>query len=425
MRHYGGIANAGLSHVQTICTLGRILKDRGHRFTLFGTASQASQAERHGVRSVILGSEDPAREIFERIDMEQSLSMSAYLDYMKRMAAFICRDAPDALRREHVDFLLADQEEPAAATAADLSGIPYVTICGSVPLNADPWVPPSFVPWQGSSRLWARTRNLFAYRIRNLAVSGLNRTLNRYRKAGQLPLYRRPDDSFSTLAHISQLVQEIDFVHEREDPRLHYVGPFQRRSRSDIPFPYERLNGRPLIYVSFGTLKSDITAQFQLIATACAGLDVQLVMTLGGGHLTAAHAQFPGSPIVVSFAPQVDLLRRAAIFVTHAGVNSVMEAMSLGVPLIACPQYGDQFGMGARIAHHRLGRVLHARSFQPAAIRDAIDGVLHDPGYRAAAERVQQAIAQTRGADQAVDISESLAADVRIDARRTGASGGR
>ena len=44
-----------------------------------------------------------------------------------------------------------------------------------------------------------------------------------------------------------------------------------------------------------------------------------LVMTLGGAQPGEVHARFPGNPIVVSFAPQLELLARSALFITHGG----------------------------------------------------------------------------------------------------------
>jgi UDP:flavonoid glycosyltransferase YjiC (YdhE family) len=46
--------------------------------------------------------------------------------------------------------------------------------------------------------------------------------------------------------------------------------------------------------------------------------------------------------LLLPFAPQVDILKRASLFITHAGMNSVSESIQYGVPLICVPQYGDQ-----------------------------------------------------------------------------------
>ncbi|KAB2008893.1 hypothetical protein ES319_D10G130900v1 [Gossypium barbadense] len=48
--------------------------------------------------------------------------------------------------------------------------------------------------------------------------------------------------------------------------------------------------------------------------------------------------------LVVSWSPQLDVLAHRAVgcFMTHCGWNSTLEALSLGVPMIAMPQWTDQ-----------------------------------------------------------------------------------
>ena len=48
--------------------------------------------------------------------------------------------------------------------------------------------------------------------------------------------------------------------------------------------------------------------------------------------------------LVVGWCPQLDVLAHKAIgcFMTHCGWNSTLEALSLGVPMVAMPQWTDQ-----------------------------------------------------------------------------------
>ena len=63
-------------------------------------------------------------------------------------------------------------------------------------------------------------------------------------------------------------------------------------------------SGRPLAYVSMGTLQNGVLRTFRMIAKACAGLDLQLVISLGGGQDPALLGDLPGDPIVVGYAPR-------------------------------------------------------------------------------------------------------------------------
>ena len=40
--------------------------------------------------------------------------------------------------------------------------------------------------------------------------------------------------------------------------------------------------------------------------------------------------------------PQLDLIKRASAVITHAGLNTVLESLSEGVPLVCIPLGNDQ-----------------------------------------------------------------------------------
>ena len=61
----------------------------------------------------------------------------------------------------------------------------------------------------------------------------------------------------------------------------------------------------------------------------------------------------PSNAIVVQQAPQLELLKRATVCITHAGLNTVLESLAQGVPQVAIPITYDQPGVAARIAHKK------------------------------------------------------------------------
>ncbi len=405
------IANAGASHQMTMCAIGRELQQRGHEFFLLGTKFQARQMKLADIPFEILGTgrSDPPQRYFERAAQETELSISATIEYMKDVADLWCAEAPAVLNHKKVDFVLADQEEPGAATAAELVGLPYASICSSLPLNEATDMPPGFLDWPYSSGFFAGIRNRIGYSIRNMAIRGINRVINVYRRRGGLQPYRRPDDSFSPTAQITQLVRQFDFPQREAPPVLHYVGPFHRKPLSQVEFPFDRLDGRPLIYASFGTTFGSRSTELRAIAEAAATLPVQLVISLGGLEPGPEHAGFPGNPLIVRYAPQRDLLSRAALTITHGGLNTVLEALSLGVPLVALPIAGDQLGVASRIRFHGVGLMLGKKQRNAEQIRSAISTVLNHSDWSISAKRLQAAINSSGGAAQAAEIIESAA----------------
>ncbi len=117
-------------------------------------------------------------------------------------------------------------------------------------------------------------------------------------------------------------------------------------------------------------------------------------------------APLAGDPIVVSYAPQLQLLKRAAAVITHAGLNTVLESLAEGVPLVAVPQGNDQPGVAARVAAQGAGIVVARRKLNMSRLRNATRSVLTDPQYGEAARRLQAAMQQVNGLETATDITE-------------------
>ncbi|MEH2214536.1 glycosyltransferase [Nostoc sp.] len=67
---------------------------------------------------------------------------------------------------------------------------------------------------------------------------------------------------------------------------------------------------------------------FRCIAAACAELDVQLVIAHGGGIRKEIVRSLPGSPLVVEYAPQPDIMAKASLTITHAGMNTTLDSLS-------------------------------------------------------------------------------------------------
>jgi UDP:flavonoid glycosyltransferase YjiC (YdhE family) len=74
---------------------------------------------------------------------------------------------------------------------------------------------------------------------------------------------------------------------------------------SPVPFPFAQLTGKPLIYASMGTVQNRLLDVFQTIASACEGLDAQLVISLGAGASSKSLPPLPGNRMFVGYAPQL------------------------------------------------------------------------------------------------------------------------
>jgi MGT family glycosyltransferase len=161
-----------------------------------------------------------------------------------------------------------------------------------------------------------------------------------------------------------------------------------------------------------GTLQNGVLRTFQVIAEACAGLDLQLVISLGGGQDPALLGDLPGDPIVVGYAPQLELIGRAALTISHGGLNTVLESLARGIPMVVLPVAYDQPGVGTRVEWSRVGRSIPVLQVTVDRLREAISTVLGDAAYRERAERLRSSIEAADGLNRAAElIEEALGMD--------------
>jgi MGT family glycosyltransferase len=153
-----------------------------------------------------------------------------------------------------------------------------------------------------------------------------------------------------------------------------------------------------------GTLQNGVLRTFRVIAEACAGLDLQLVISLGGGQDPSLLGDLPGDPVVVVYAPQLELIRRSALTISHGGLNTALESLAWGVPLVVLPVAYDQPGVGARVEWSGAGRSIPVGRLTAGRLRDAVRAVLGDPAYRERAGRLRASIEAADGLNRAAHL---------------------
>jgi len=412
MTHFGIISPPVPGHIHPFAALGRELIARGHRVTYLQMIDLEEKIRAEGLDFEAIGTTDHPRgslpASLEALGRLKGLAALRFtIQAVAKTTLTMCREAPDAIRRLKIDALLVDQMEPAGGAVADHLGIPFVTICNALPINRDPIAPPAFSPWQYRGAPWAHARNAIGYAVSDWLTHPITRVVAEYRAQWKLPLLASPDDSFSKIAQISQMPREFDFPRAALPPHFHYVGPLRRAAPHSIAFPWEKLDGRPIVYASLGTLQNSREAVFRCFAEACENFDVQLVISHGGGLTDAQSSQLPGAPLVVRYAPQELLLERARLTLTHAGLNTVLDSLAHGVPLVAVPITYEQPAIARRVEWHGCGESIALPQLNLRRLRARLASVLHEGCYREGAARMQAAISAAGGVERATVLVES------------------
>lgn len=134
------------------------------------------------------------------------------------------------------------------------------------------------------------------------------------------------------------------------------------------------------------------------------------MISLGGSTSPQSLPLLPGSPLVVEYAPQLELLKRAKLTITHAGMNTTLESLSNGVPMVAIPIANDQPGIAARIAWTGAGEMLPLGQLSISRLRHRLERVLAEDSYKNNALRLQEAIGRAGGVGWAIEIIERVIA---------------
>lgn len=414
MAHFGIISPPVPGHLNPFSALGHELRRRQHSITFFHIEDLAPRILSEGFGFCAIGQQDhPLGSLPESLSLLGKLDGLEALRFtvraVEQMTEAFCRDAPEAIRRAGVDALLVDQTEPAGGAIADHLGIPFVTICNALTLNREIRVPPGFSPWPHEESLWARLRNFAGYTAADVLLRRIIGIVDRYRRQWGLPPQFCADQSFSTLAQISQQPPAFDYPRKELPQCFHYVGPLRYVPPGrEIQFPWHQLDGRPLVYASLGTLQNGRTAVFRQIIGACRPLKVQLVISHAGGLSPEIIAEFSNSALVVPYAPQQELLKKASLTITHAGLNTVLDSLSQAVPAIAIPITYEQPAIAARLSWTGAGRVLPLKKLTTPALQGIMQRLLTEQSYYDRAQTVADSIRTAGGVVRAGNIIEEV-----------------
>lgn len=416
MTHIGLLCPTASGHLNPMTALGHELKQRGHRVTLVGTLEAQPKVVAAGLEFRAIGEEKfPAgstQTAFAKLGQLSGLAAFRYtVKLFKQITSTSLQEAPAALKSAGVEFLLIDQAAFGGSAVAESVDLPFISVCCALMLNRDPNVPPFNTSWSYHPTWWARLRNRAGYELMANIAKPITGLIAEYRQQKNLPPIRHPNDVYSKLAQLCQQPAEFEFPRQSLPPYFHFTGPYSNpASREPASFPFDRLTGQPLIYASLGTVQNRLLGTFQTIAEACQGLDAQLVIALGGGSTPEALPALPGSPLVVGYAPQLELLKKTTLTITHAGMNTTLESLSNGVPMVAIPIANDQPGVAARIAWTGTGEVVSLKRLNVSKLRSAIKRVLVEDSYKQNALRLQEAIKRAGGVKRAADIVEQVIA---------------
>ena len=133
--------------------------------------------------------------------------------------------------------------------------------------------------------------------------------------------------------------------------------------------------------------------------------DFKIIISVGAPGLKKFNEKISNGELVLpnnillrASVPQLEVLKRADLFITHCGMNSTLETIKYAVPVVALPLNVDQPLNAFRICDElKFGVCLDPESFTIDKLNDSIDQVLSDARFKANIERMSKISAKYKG----------------------------
>ncbi|MEL6686319.1 MAG: glycosyltransferase [Pseudomonadota bacterium] len=363
-------------HIRPMMAAARALRSAGHRPVVVGPIDLIQRIP-SDIETFAIGERDlPVGQLDQLCTCLTRMTSFADMRQMYRTIATLSRlymnHLPDAVMKLGADGIIHDQLEPAAGIVArgfsegDRT-FRHVSLACALPMNRDVYVPPPIMGWAYRDSGYGAWLNAGYYRVVNWLLREQGAVLAEgaaqfgLSKPDDLPDWQQPwsvDDGLSRTADLAQGLACLDYP--RAKPPV-YLGPL-RDDQSPYPglssIAHER-NGRPLCFVSLGSLMGGRTKVLSAMARAATDRGFQPVV-VHGGRLDEITANLPKETITRDFLDQRDILSDSAAAMIHGGYNSTTDAVAAGVPLVTVPLAFEQGAIAARVERAGLGRKVSA-----------------------------------------------------------------
>lgn len=356
--HLAFIGRDGAGHVNPTLPVVTELVRRGHRVTYAVGAPFAEAVRRAGARYLPLPANDfrggrrgqGALRDPDVVAMLTGMVMEGSDRELAVLREGFAADRPDAV--------CYDGSSLSGAMLADLLAVPAVQLAPNFAANEHYSLLQEFVP--DPARLAASAADA-QERVRAFTSAlGVTRTLGTVltRTAADLTIVFVP--------------RQFQYHGETFGDDYVFVGPsdHDRAESGDWRPPAP---GSRLLFVALGTMLNEHPEFFRLCIEALGGTDWRVAMAIGDRVDRAALGDIPANFDVRPHFPQLEVLKHAGVFVTHAGMNSTMEAVLNQVPTVAVPQTPEQAANARRLAELGLGMTLTEQT--APALRRAVTEV--------------------------------------------------
>lgn len=330
----------------------------------------------------------------------------------------VLRSNVELLRRLclNADILVASATQLAAGTAAELCGVPWMTVALSPLVVPSGYISPQPLPLPPPKWLEPCVNRAIFMGGEVVLRRAIDEPVNAIRAEYGLPAQRHflgPGNTSPTLTAVpvsrSFLPQPPDWPsHIRLTGFCFWDTPSSwRESRTLAAFLRQ---GNPVVAISAGSM----AARFEQAFSDFVQQSVRAVRRLGmqalliGFHPQTTVDIESDSVLSVPYAPFSQVYPFCKAVIHHGGIGTVGQAMRAGVPMLTVPWGIDQFFTAAQIQRIGVGRWVPRTRYTRRRAYAEVEALLNEPRYRARAQTIKDEIASEDGAEALGAAVESL-----------------
>ncbi|CAJ1069099.1 UDP-glucuronosyltransferase 3A1-like [Xyrichtys novacula] len=306
------------------------------------------------------------------------------------------------LQKELYDIAILDAFNPCSFILARKLGVSYIAFYPGAlngPLSIPLPSPVTYIPVFGSQlsdhmNLWGRAKNLF-YSL--LAPVGQECVWSKFRDVAERHLESgSPPGGLEELHQGAELwAFNTDFSLEFPQPLMPYtvlVGGLLNKPAKppdqDLELWISSFGDEGFIVVTLGSMVSSVSVD-SLLEELVAGFSriPQGVLWRYDQKQWPSQLERPPNVRLVDWLPLNDLLghKKARLFITHGGQNSLLQAVYHAVPVLAIPLFGDQFDNVVRAETKGFGFSISPTQISGELLSSTIHTLIQDKRFKSSA----------------------------------------
>ena len=373
------------AHGHTNPTLGvvRELVERGHEVWYYSYELFRDKIEGVGAKFIPCDAYDAELHLkpedAAKIGKNLALSTRILVDTTLSLDDMVCT----AMEKLQPDCIVADSMAVWGKAVALKLGIPFVSSTTTFAFN------------QHSAKIMKQSVGQLFGMI--FSMPKINRDLKRLQDKGY-PIYNildiiQNDDKTDTVVYTSS---EFQPCAETFSDKYAFVGPSVRNATEEITKEKEKL-----IYISMGTVNNKMLQFYKNCMKALGDTDYQVIMSVGNLVERSQLGVIPSNFSIHEHVDQIAVLKKADVFLSHCGMNSVNESLYYKVPLVLYPQTPEQGGVATRVEQVGAGIYLEKNSSE--MILNVVKQILGNTSYAENAAKIAEGFRKSGGASVAAD----------------------